>query len=511
MVDTPTETKDQASSRYKSLEKGRQGPLDRARLNSTLTIPSLIPPDNFDENTQLQDPVQNIGTLGVNNLAAKMTLALLPPNTPFFRHDPDEAAAEALEAQQEGTISGARKKLAKYDRMAMKKIEASGDRPVIHQANKHLLVSGNVLLDITQEKTRLFGLTDYVNVRSPRGELIELIIRESIARSALPPEVLAAVQNAEGDKPEAEDGKPLTLYTHVTLNGETKMYERYQEIGGVRVKGSEATYKKNDLPYLALRFTAIDGQHYGRSFVEDLYGDLSTLEGYVTDIRDTSQMASKVIFLVSPNGVTRPVEIAEASNGDFVSGDANDITTLQLDKYSDLRLTGETAVRTEERLKEQFLLRAGAVRDSERTTATEIRFVALELDDALSGVHSLLSQEFQRPYIHLKLKNMKDLPELPADAVDVTITTGLEALGRGHELQKLEQWMDGLLSKFGPEGVSSRIRLEVYAQRTADGMGLDVTDMLIPSEEAQQTQTNNQMTDVAMNAAPQVLKGMIPS
>jgi hypothetical protein len=498
-----------AAARYATLEADRQATLERARKNAKITIPNLFPPDNYTDATALPDPAQSVGSMGVNTLASKITLAIFPPNLPFFRHDATIEAIADLEDTQpdqaEAIIEDARKKLSRYDRQAMRRVEASGDRPTVHQTMKHLLVGGNALLDVTQDKTRLFNLADYVNVRDPRGKLIELIFRESLARASLPPEALNAVEaNEEGDGGEPAD--TFDIYTHVKLI--KNMYHVYQEVAGVQIAGSEGTYKVNALPYISLRFTAVDGSHYGRSFIEDLYGDLETLEDLVRDIKDVAAMAARVVFLVSPNGTTVARAVSQAKTGDAISGDAADITTLQLDKSADMRIASETAIRTEERLKVQLLLNAGSIRDSERTTATEVRFIALELDDALSGVHALLSQEFQLPYIKLKIKQMKGLPDLPEGAADLIITTGLEALGRGAELQKYAQWVDVMQKSFGVEETAKVIDLWTYAGRSAEALGLDITGLLKTREVTQQEQTTKQMTEAATANAPAIIEGL---
>ena len=74
-----------AEARYHALEHERENYLTRARSCSELTIPSLIPPDSTNESTDMYTPFQGIGARGVNNLASKLSLALMPPNSPFFR------------------------------------------------------------------------------------------------------------------------------------------------------------------------------------------------------------------------------------------------------------------------------------------------------------------------------------------------------------------------------------------------------------------------------------------
>ena len=42
--------------------------------------------------------------------------------------------------------------------------------------------------------------------------------------------------------------------------------------------GSEGQYKKDLMPWIALRMVHLDGEDYGRSFVEEYLGDLKSLE-----------------------------------------------------------------------------------------------------------------------------------------------------------------------------------------------------------------------------------------
>ena len=70
----------------------------------------------------------------------------------------------------------------------------------------------------------------------------------------------------------------------------------------------------------------------------------------------------------------------------------------------------------EQRLSYAFLLNASVIRDSERTTAEEVRMTAQELQDSLGGIYGVLSQEFQLPLVKRKLallNKTKKLPELP--------------------------------------------------------------------------------------------------
>lgn len=74
-----------AHGRYTQLREARTSFLDRARECALVTVPTLMPPDGHGPQTKYTTPFQSMGSRGVNNLAAKLLLALIPPNTPFFR------------------------------------------------------------------------------------------------------------------------------------------------------------------------------------------------------------------------------------------------------------------------------------------------------------------------------------------------------------------------------------------------------------------------------------------
>ena len=77
-----------AKSRYDYLSKYRSTFLDTAVQCSELTLPTLIQEDDDvgrSTNLKLITPWQSVGAKGVVTLASKLMLALLPPQTSFFK------------------------------------------------------------------------------------------------------------------------------------------------------------------------------------------------------------------------------------------------------------------------------------------------------------------------------------------------------------------------------------------------------------------------------------------
>ena len=90
---------DTAKSRYDFLTSDRSNFLDVARDAANLTLPYLIRgEEDYQKGARnLKTPWQSVGIKGVVTLAAKLMLALLPPNTSFFKLQIDDASmAEEL-------------------------------------------------------------------------------------------------------------------------------------------------------------------------------------------------------------------------------------------------------------------------------------------------------------------------------------------------------------------------------------------------------------------------------
>jgi hypothetical protein len=226
-------------------------------------------------------------------------------------------------------------------------------------------------------------------------------------------------------------------------------------------------------------------------------------------IVEGSAAAAKVLFLVNPNGTTRIRSIAQAENGAIIEGNRQDISVLQMDKFSDFRIAYQAMQGIEERLSQQFMLQSSIQRNGERVTAEEIRYLAGELEDTLSGIYSILSQEFQLPYVNRKidmLTKAKKLPKLPADVVKPSIVTGMEALGRGQDLRKLDLFVQGMAQALGPEVLQRYVNLQDYIKRRATSLGIDTEGLIKTEEQIAQEQQQAMQQQMLMQAGPSALQ-----
>lgn len=508
-----------AKATFSKLSEDREAYIRRAEDCARLTIPRLFPREYDDGDTDYQTPYNSVGARGVNNLSSKLLLALLPPNQPFFRFGLDEEANQMVQESGNDQIKdGIELGMSLIENAVMKYMEANSLRPTLSEAIKQLIVSGNALLFLPPKEggIKCYTLRDYVVQRDGTGNVLQIVAHDKLARGSLPDYVKEFLDKQTGindDPNQKVDDRKADVYTHTYLDGNE--WKSYQEIDGYKIPNSDQTYPKDKLPWMPIRFTKIDGENYGRSFVEDYIGDLRSLEVLSRSIVDLSKIAAKVVNLVNPACQTNIQALAKARNGAYVKGRPEDVVPIQLNKSGDMQVTMSTAQSIEQRLSFCFLLNSSVQRSGERVTAEEIRYVAGELEDTLGGVYSLLSQELQLPLVNCVYNQMQangELPDFSGLGVDIqpTIVTGVDALGRGHDLANLTQAMT-ILSQF-PEIMQSinqqNLALRIFTSAHIDPTGLVKSPEQIAQEQQQQMQMYQQQvaTDAAGQAAVEQVK-----
>ena len=243
------------------------------------------------------------------------------------------------------------------------------------------------------------------------------------------------------------------------------------------------------------------------------------MEGLTKAIVEGSSASAKTLFMVAPNGTTRAKALAESENGAIIEGSANDVSVLQVGKFPDFRVAQETMSKIEQRLSYAFLLNASVIRDSERTTAEEVRMTAQELQDSLGGIYGVLSQEFQLPLVNRKLSLLnktKKLPQLPKGIVFPKVITGIEALGRTTDRNKLIQFLQTLAGTLGGESIAQYVNVTEAIKRLATADGIETKGLIRTEEDlqaaaqAQQEQMQQQAQQQSLLNAGEKIAGNIP-
>jgi hypothetical protein len=494
---------------FEKLSAKKQNFIDRGEECAELTLPAIFPSDGFSDATQLYTPFQSVGARGVNNLASKLLLLLLPPNQPFFRLSLSGKTKDELDKQPD-LKSNVEKSLAKIERQVMSYIEQNAIRVPVFEALKHLLITGNVLLHLPKNsKLKIFNIKQYCVNRDADGNLLQIAIKESVSPLTLDKETrtICNLEDKETD---------IDLYTNVERAEDGKFYVE-QQCNNVTIPSSTGSYKEEDLPFIPLRMIRVETEDYGRSYVEEFIGDLKSLEGLSKALLQSAAACSKIVFLVKPNATTKKRDLVESANGDIITGNKEDIDVLQVEKYYDFQFVEKTINSITERLSYVFLVQSSIVRQAERVTAEEIRKLANELESALGGIYSLLSQEFQIPLVNLLMKQLGTkglIPKLPKDSITPTIITGIEALGRGNDLVKIREFITdiGQLAKLNPTAVQL-ININDLIIRIATSHGIDTEGLIKDQEQVaaeQQQQNSSAMANnlVDQTAGP-VAKGMV--
>ena len=503
------------AQRYEELEGLRRNFLDRARDCSALTHPYLVPPEGTTSATLLEAPYQGVGPRGVNNLAARLLLALLPPDMPFFRLVPaDEFAVKALEQQKDEQGNPIRfdQALSVVEHAVMREIEMSGMRSAIHEALKHLIIAGNALLYLPEGGgIRVFGLDKYCVLRDDTGNLLEAVMKENVSPATLDEDMLQFVSQAS-----APD-ETVSVYTKFYL--QDGRYQTYQEIEGNVVPGSEGSYPKEDLPLIALRWNQVDAEDYGRGHCEQYLGDLQALEQLSQNILAAAAMASKVVYTVNPNGITDVHALNDAVSGDFVIGNPNDVAAIQQDKAIDLNIAAQTANQIEQRLGQSFMLFDSIeLQGRDRVTRREIELQQQNMEQNLGGVFTLLAREMQEPLARRLMTRMRKQGRLPDtnDMFEPTVVTGTAAFGRQYDLRNLESLMQ-LIGALGADKIDTYVNISGFIERAVSALGIDTNGLIKTPEELaqeraaqQQAVQQQQLASIAQSAAPQAVRQLAP-
>ena len=480
-----------AQDRYDALTSDRSYFLDTARQAADLTIPYLIRgEEEYNKGARvLKTPWQSVGAKGVVTLASKLMLALLPPQTSFFKLQVSEdKIGDVINPQMRTEMDAS---FSKIEQTMMDMIAASSDRVVVHQAIKHLIVSGNALIYMGKDGLKLYPLNRYALDRDGNGNVIEIVTKERISKNVLYkmyPQLQGKLNeempNEPGNDYNKQNNKECDIYTHVKRDNNRFIW--YQEVYGKIIPNTQGKSPLDTTPWVPLRMNYVDGEVYGRGRVEEFIGDLKSLEALTQALVEGSAVAAKVVFVVSPSSTTKPATLAKAGNGAIVQGRPEDIQAVTVGKQGDFRTAAEMAATLERRLADAFLIMQ--VRDSERTTAEEVRMTQMELDSQLGGIYSLLTTEFLVPYLNRKLavaQKTGEIPRLPKGIVNPVIVAGVNALGRGQDRESLGMFLTTISQTMGPQATQQFINPEEVIRRLAVAQGITTLNLVKSKEDVE--------------------------
>jgi hypothetical protein len=80
------------------------------------------------------------------------------------------------------------------------------------------------------------------------------------------------------------------------------------------------------------------------------------------------------------------------------------------------------------------------------------------------------------------------MPKLPKDFVTPTIVTGIDALGRGNDLNRLDLYLQGIGQILGPQMIQQYIDVREYLNRRAAALGIETAGLVKSEEQLQMEQ-----------------------
>lgn len=501
---------DKLRDEYLKLKKNREDYLTSARDYSKLTIPTIEPEEGFTSSTKMKYSSTSIGAELVNNITAIITNSLFVPNRPFFILDLSNDLKEEL--KEEGIdLVEVRTSLAAAENAMIKRGEAKNTRPLLQQAVKGLVVTGNALLHKdTNGDFRRYNLSSYVLERAVSGKLLKVIVEEKKTIKALPEDLYATLTDQQRENPD----DTVNLYTGMYWDRDMQKYIVKQAVEDVPVD-FESTHPESEPPFIAPSWNLLPGEHYGRGLVEEYWQDLQAVDELNSKMSDYISISTFIRLLVDPSGLTdinKVVEGVTDTTGKasmIAPGRDQDISMLQTSsKLSDFQFVDQFTKEKILRLARAFMLGSLTTRDAERVTAEEIRRNANELENNFGGIYSALSNNLQLPYARM-LVSETDITIGERSGIELIIVAGIDALARASEHDNMLGFLNDLsiFNQVQPEFLQV-LNIQGIITQLAIGRNVSDKEVLKTTEEITQEQTQAQeqelvgkVTDAALGAA----------
>lgn len=477
-IPDPGSAKHTALGRWQELSADRRGFILRTERYAAVTIPKVCLPDDIKQTTEsIQHDYQSVGAQATNHLTNKLMLAMFAPSRPFFRLDPSTELSKQLAANNI-TEDQLRTGLVEGEQRAIRVLDQRAVRPKLYETLRHLIITGNVLLDMTDDALpRVIALKRYAVKRSISGRLIEILIHERVMYDELEDEVKEAVPGKQGKQPVDF----LRWYRWSKGRWHLTVHVDSQQLPDAF--GND--WAETDFPVHVLTWDLADEHDYGTGLVEDYSGDFGTLSTLSEAEVKSAILSSDYRWLANPSGITDLNAFKQSVTGDVIAGQKDDLTLVAMVSGNALEQIGKTADKFVQRIGRAFLLGTAVTRDAERVTAEEIRMQANELETALGGVYSRLAVELQLPLVRWLLKAIDVTIE--GTKLEPTIVTGLAALSRAADASQLKQFLaDASAAAQMPEQVLIRLQWENVLGTLAAASGLNATKYVRPEAEVQQ-------------------------
>jgi len=500
---------------YSQLKAKRSGAAADAAEASAFTIPTAFPlqlayGDNPEgAKIQLLQTFQGLGEEGISNLVGKLVMSLFPIQAPWFGYQPNGMVPEDM-------IQPLRNYLLARELDIASKMNTTDYRAKMRHILEQLLIVGNVMVFLRDDyDLTVYRLNQYVQHCDGAGKVRKLVIKELPNLDAVTEEQLDIANLTMDALVDSFDKEACWLYTKVQWDPDPKKkHWRITQELNAKIIG-ERTEKIS--PYIPLLYDLLPNEHYARSFAGKKIGDLRSFNGLNKAILDGVVAMARGLVTVDPSSALTPDDIQNSANWAVVVDDTRDgkavnLGVMTMDKSRDFGVAIQQEQQIENRLGRAMLLHQAAQRNAERVTAYEVMQVARELDGALGGLYAEIASNIQKPFLERFTHQMErdalilPIPQQMKPFIELDIRTGIEALSRQIELEKLMRSLQIVLQS---EQMMASLDTDVALQRIFELNMVDTRGGLIKSAERRQADAEAMMKQqMAAQAGGQAIQSM---
>lgn len=473
-------SKNTIAHRYEMATGDRASYLEDAREFAEMTDPSLFNLDGAGPGSGMRrtsgssvDPPnhQSIGALGLDNLVSSSMIAAFSPTTSWFA---PEVAAWLSMQMESGRVRDINDRLLGVELIVRSLLEGAGRtinnrRTNGFRSNQRGNVAqaygtGDSLMELMDDyRVKTYPRNRYCTYRDECGDVLEHTIWEpkdplTLEAPGVDNDQLLAILKL--DRSELREKVPASrAVDHYT-------WVEFQPFSGswvIRYELNEQVYYTTEekiSPFIASSYKLRPGDHYGMGFFASRIGDLRSVDQLNRRLLDFAAAASRVLIGLDEGltGMTAQ-ELAGKESGSIIpakfdsNGKIRGIGSFKMENFSDFRVTFEVMKLLSERLGRSMLIESIATPAKERTTATQVMRIAQELQSITGDQFAQLAEQVQRPLAERAMHQAqldRLIPSFKQDQVEITTLTGLNALSRDLDLQRLINAMSWI-GQFGPE------------------------------------------------------------
>ena len=487
---------------FEQKNQDRRASLDRKREHASFTIPHLLPPEGRVTEQALDVPYSSLPAEGINSLSSRIMSVVFPLNGQSVF----EILLEQAFVPQGQDTTDLSASFTRFEKSVMDRLAPSNLRSTINLAYKHMLTLADCLVTMDDDfNFRLFRADQYVITRKYEGDWVELVIQEMIDPSlhkelvgGQPDETLKPMGI---DDPKQHTSSPFgasgghkrfePLYTKVCKDPKTGGVVITQEFRGHSV-GETVT---QEVPsYFPMRWQAIAGEDWGVSLIEDMFGDVRSLDSISKGLIDGIVLNAEYRWGINPAGLTEMQDVLDSVNGDWIAAVQSDIFPLQFQNAAQVGMALQAKNDAGRDMGRRFLMNTAVQPQGERVTARQVSILAQELEGQLGGVLSQSGREVQEPIIRRTIAVMAMKKLIPKEVIEeltdkkgglkLRIRAGLEILNREAEREKLSQAIQDMRNL--PDQALRVFKFEAIAKDWWESMGLESAGRIKTAEELAQ-------------------------